>query len=221
MWLILWIIQSFLASFWMILTKKVVENKAVWNNWQTFISRMNHATFIGVLFIVSTYFLDIDNLKLNVSSDIINFKNVLLFLTSACLLYITYPLRRTAYANEKVSTLQPFAMLFQVFPVILGFTFIATERANVITFISAIVASFIVILPNIDFKNFKINKYSLMVLLSSIIKSWQIFIVLYFLTIVTPSNFYFIEISKDLISGDKAISKCKICHICWKPNIFL
>jgi hypothetical protein len=62
-------------------------------------------------------------------------------------------------------------MLFQVFPVILGFIFITTERANIITFLSAITASLIVIIPNIDWKNFKMNKYSLMVLTSSIIKS--------------------------------------------------
>jgi hypothetical protein len=62
-------------------------------------------------------------------------------------------------------------MLFQVFPVILGFIFIATERANLITFLSALTASFIVIIPNIDWKNFKMNKYSLMVLASSTIKS--------------------------------------------------
>ena len=84
-------------------------------------------------------------------------------------------------------------MLFQVFPVILGFIFIASERANLITFLVAIIASFIVIIPNIDWKEFKMNKYSFMVLLSSTIKSGQIFIVLYFLTIVSPISFYFIE----------------------------
>jgi drug/metabolite transporter (DMT)-like permease len=37
------------------------------------------------------------------------------------------------------------------------------------------------------------NKYSLMVLASSTIKSWQIFATLYFLKTLTPSTFYFIE----------------------------
>ncbi len=119
--------------------------------------------------------------------------NILLFMLATFWLYTTYPLRRNAYANEKISVLQPFAMLFQVFPVILGFIFLASERANIITFLMAILASFIVLIPNIDFKNFKMNKYSSMVLLSSIIKSWQVFAVLYFLTILSPSNFYFIE----------------------------
>lgn len=194
MWgIILWILQSFLNATWMILTKKVVENKKVWNNWQTLISRWNHAIFLAVLFILSYFFFQNKSLELNIPQSFWNFKNIALFLIATFWLYVTYPLRRIAYANEKVSTLQPFAMLFQVFPVILGFIFIASERANLITFLTAILASVVVIIPNIDFKNFKMNKYSLMVLTSSIIKSAQVFAVLYFLTILSPSNFYFIE----------------------------
>jgi hypothetical protein len=118
-----------------------------------------------------------------------------LFILSAIALYFTYYLRRTAYANEKVSVLQPFAMLFQIFPVIIGFIFIATERANLITFLMAILASFIVIIPSIDFKNLKINKYSLMVLLSSTIKSAQLFFILHLLLKLNPQTLYFIESS--------------------------
>jgi hypothetical protein len=77
--------------------------------------------------------------------------------------------------------------------VIIGFIFIASERANLITFISAIIASIIVIWASIDYKNFKFNKYSLMVLLSSIIKSFQIFSVIYFLTKFNPASYYFTE----------------------------
>gem|GEM_PF-1005982 len=84
-------------------------------------------------------------------------------------------------------------MLFQVFPIIIGFLFISTERENIITFIFALIASFIVIISNINIKNFKINKYSLMVLISSIIKSFQIFATLYFLTKLNPANFYLLE----------------------------
>jgi len=192
-WIILWVFQSFMNAFWMVLSKKVVENKAVWNNWQTFISRSNHAIFLVIIFIFSYFYLDIQNLEFSLPKNIINYKNIFLFSIATFWIYFTYFLRRNAYANEKVSVLQPFAMLFQVFPIILWFVFISSERANVITFIIAIIASFIVILPNLDFKNFKLNKYSSMVLLSSIIKSWQIFIVLYFLTLLSPITFYFIE----------------------------
>lgn len=192
-WIILWVFQSFMNSFWMVMTKKVVENKAVWNNWQIFISRWNHAIFLIVIFFITSTFFDIKSLNFNFPDNILSFKNIILFLLSTFWIYFTYYLRRTAYANEKVSVLQPFAMLFQVFPVILGFVFIASERANLITFLVAIVASFIVIIPNIEWKQFKMNKYSLMVLLSSTIKSWQIFIVLYFLTLFSPISFYFVE----------------------------
>jgi len=84
-------------------------------------------------------------------------------------------------------------MLFQVFPIIIWFIFIASEKANFITFISALVASFIVILPNIKINSLKINKYCLMVLTSSIIKSFQVFSTLYFLTILNSANFYLLE----------------------------
>jgi hypothetical protein len=57
----------------------------------------------------------------------------------------------------------------------------------------AIIASIIVILFSVDFKKFKINKYSLMVLASSTIKSVQIFAIIYMLTFLTPSSLYFIE----------------------------
>lgn len=193
-WIILWIFQSFMNAFGMVLSKKVVENKAVWNNWQTFISRTNHVIFIIIiLLIISIFSINIESMKFDLPENIISYTNIFLFVIATVWIYITYFLRRNAYANEKVSVLQPFAMLFQVFPVILGFIFIASERANLITFLVAIIASFIVILPNIDWKEFKMNKYSFMVLLSSTIKSGQLFVVLYFLTIVSPITFYFIE----------------------------
>jgi len=186
MWIILWIIQSFLNSVGMILTKKVLENKAVGNNIQTLFSRFNH--LIILLLVISLGFFDF---KLN--NSWFTYTDIVLLLVATTWLYITYPLRRIAYANEKISTLQPFAMLFQVFPVIIGFIFIASERANLITFIFALIASFIVIIPNIDLKTFKINKYSLMVLTSSIIKSFQLFATVYFLSKLDAVNFYLLE----------------------------
>jgi len=187
MWII-WIIQSFLGASWMVLTKKVLENKKIWNNWQTFISRFSHALIL--LFIFSVWFMGINY---NIPKEHITLFNISLWFISTIWIYITYPLRRIAYANEKISVLQPFTMLFQVFPIIIGFIFITSERANIITFIMAILASIVVIWANIDFKNIKINKYSLMVLTSSIIKSIQIFAILYFLTFISPASIYFTE----------------------------
>lgn len=186
MWIIIWIIQSFLNSIWMILTKKVLENKKVWNNIQTLFSRTNHFIIIILLFLF--WFFDF-----NITSGGFSNKDILLLLIATSWLYLTYPLRRTAYANEKISTLQPFSMLFQVFPIIIWFIFIASERANFLTFIFALLASMVAVLPNIDFKTFKINKYSLMVLISSIIKSFQLFATVYFLTKLDAVNFYLLE----------------------------
>jgi len=170
----------------MVLTKKVLENKLIWNNWQTFISRLSHA--IILLLIFSFWFIDYSIPKESITSF-----NIFLWIASTIWIYITYPLRRVAYANEKISVLQPFSMLFQVFPIIIGFIFIASERLNIITFFMATLAAMVVIWANIDFKNVKINKYSLMVLTSSIIKSVQIFAILYFLKFIEPASIYFIE----------------------------
>lgn len=184
--LIIGITQSFLNAFSMIFTKKILENKRVWNNVQTLFNRFYHLIIVSLLFILWIFNFELWNTYFS--------NNDLFILIIATIwLYITYPLRRIAYANEKVSVLQPFSMLFQVFPIIIWFIFIASERANIITFLAALIASAIVLIPNIDFKNFKINKYSLMILISSIIKSFQVFATLYFLTKLSPANFYFLE----------------------------
>ncbi len=184
--LILWILQAFFNASWMVLTKKVVENKIVWNNLQTFFSRSYHLIILSILFLFWVF---------NYNQTQANLENIdyFLLLLGSIWIYITYPLRRIAYANEKVSVLQPYAMLFQIFPVIIGFIFIASERANIITFLSALLASIVVIAINIDYKTFKFNKYSLMVLFSSIIKSFQIFVVIHLLTKLNPASFYFME----------------------------
>lgn len=182
------IIQSFFAAFGMILTKLVVENKIVGNNIQTLISRVTHIVLLFIIISIGFF----DTMYYVVPKGFI-FTDYLLLLVGTLGLYYTYYLRRTAYANEKVSRLQPFAMLFQVFPVIFSFIFIASERINIITFTMALAASFIVIIPSIDFKNFKINKYCLMVLTSSSIKSVQLFIVIYLLQKFNPVSFYITE----------------------------
>ncbi len=184
--LILWVFQSFLNATGMVLTKKVVENKVIWNNLQTLINRWYHFFIIWILFLLWVFNYNIADTNFSVNDFFI------LFIATSWL-YITYPLRRIAYAKEKISVLQPYAMLYQVFPIIIGFIFITSERANLITFLSAITASFVVILTSIDYKKFSFNKYSLMVLLSSTIKSFQIFAVLYFLTKFNPASYYFTE----------------------------
>lgn len=186
LWILMWIIQSFLNASWMVLTKKVVENKKIWNNLQTLFNRWYHLIIVWILFIIWIF-------KYNYIEAAMSINDFGLLLIATLWLYITYPLRRTAYANEKVSVLQPYAMLYQVFPIIIAFIFIASERANFITFISAMIASFVVIWTSIDYKKFKFNKYSWMVLISSIIKSFQVFAIIYFLTKFNPASYYFTE----------------------------
>ena len=170
----------------MVVSKLALQNKNVWNNFQTFFSRSAHIVIIALLFFTGI-------LEFQSPIWIFWIKEWLLLFWSWAALYFTYFLRREAYGNEKVSVLQPFAMIFQIFPIIFGFIFIASERTNIITFFMALVASAVVIIPSIDFKNFKMNRYCSMVLLSSTIKSVQIFIVLYLISILDSSTFYFIE----------------------------
>lgn len=170
----------------MILSKKIGENKKIWNDFLTLLNRGYHLIIIWILFLI--WFFDYNFVEASLSIN-----DILLFIIASWAIYVTYNLRRTAYANEKVSVLQPYAMLFQVFPIIIWFIFIATERMNVITFIFAIIASIIVIFANINLKNLKINRYSMMILTSSIIKSFQVFAVIYFLKKLNPASFYFTE----------------------------
>ncbi|MDD3144674.1 MAG: hypothetical protein PHV23_01025 [Candidatus Gracilibacteria bacterium] len=183
---ILGILQSFLNATGMVLGKIVLENKKIGNNLQTLFNRSYHFFIIIILFYIGIFHFELNKIDFT-------YKEYLIIIIATAGLYITYPLRRIAYASEKVSVLQPFAMLFQVFPIIIGFIFIASEKANFITFISALVASFIVILPNIKINSLKINKYCLMVLTSSIIKSFQVFSTIYFLTKLNSANFYLLE----------------------------
>ena len=183
---IIWVIQAILWSFWMILTKKVLLLRKIWNNRLTLNNRLIHLIILLPLIIFWA-------LEYKIPTDFLTLKNIWILLVWASLINVTYVLRRHAYKYEKVSVLQPFAMLYQVFPVIIGFIFIASERLNIITFFMAIIASLVTILPSIDYKNFKFSIYSLEVLISSLIKSWVLFWVIYLITIISPTTFYVLE----------------------------
>ncbi len=111
-WIIIWVFQSLFTSMWLIATKKVLEKKKVGNNIQTFFSRFNHFLILWVLILFWIFGFTFD-----IPSSELTLYNIFLFILSVWLLYTTYPLRRTAYANEKVSVLQPF---FNVVP---GFSY--------------------------------------------------------------------------------------------------
>lgn len=217
--MLVWILQSFLRALWMIFAKKVWANRQISNNWQNFFSRITHIIVILVLIFFGIFWF-----KYEIKWEYLTVFNISLFVVAVLAIYITYPLRRIAYLNEKISVLQPFTMLFQVFPVIIWFIFIATERLNVITFLMSLLASFVVILSSIDFKSLKINKYSMMVLASSIIKSIQIFAILYFLKFIPPETLYLTEsiaiaiLSISIIIFNKEIYQAKLLT---KDYIFL
>lgn len=188
MWYLIWIIQSIFSSISMILSKKVLENKKIWNDLQTFFIRLNYFLFIVIILYFGAF-----GISINIPENFFNIWNVWFFIFSTMILYVTYPLRRIAYANEKISVLQPFAMLSQIFPIVIGFIFLASERTSLATFFIALLTSFLVVWFSVDFGKIKINRYSMMVLTSSLIKSVQVFAVLYFLKILSPIWFFFFE----------------------------
>ncbi len=183
---IIWIFQSVLAALRMITDKKVANNKAIWNDILIFLSRGWHILFLIVLILFWIF-------DFNIPKENINLINFLILITSSVMIYFIFFLRKVSYSNEKVTVLQPFAMLAQVFPIIFWFIFIMAERENLITFLSALLASLIVIWTSIDYKNFKINKYSLLILFSSILKAIQVFAIIYLLDFVSPVTYYILE----------------------------
>jgi len=186
MGILLWIIQTFLWAAGKVLTKKMLEQRKIGDNWQTIFNKGWHI-------IIMIPFIFIWILSFDIPKQELTLFNILLFILWAILIASTYPFRRIAYANEKVSVLQPFEMLFQVFTIIIWFIFIATERANTITFMFAIIATLVVIAWSMQWKKVILNKYSAMIGLGSIIKSGQVFIMLYFIQILSPATFYTLE----------------------------
>ncbi len=108
------------------------------------------------------------------------------------MVYSTYPLRRTAYMNEKISVLQPFVMARQAFVVIASF-FLLSESVSVITFGSALLAVFVVTFAGTNGLKFAFNRYCAMVFGASLIQALQILIVVRFVSLWGAAGFYYVE----------------------------
>lgn len=223
--IILAISQAIFNSLGMIINKKILENKDISNDWQTFFARLYSFSVILVFIWIWVF-------TVKYKTDLLTSFNIMLYTVSISSLYFTYWLRREAYMNEKVSVLQPFSMMNWVFSIIIAFIFIKSEQESIITFISALIAFLILIISNIENKKLKINKYSLLILLSSFIKWVQIFASLYFLTLLSPVEFYFLEsiviifislfliiYKKDFVEIKKASKKYFALLFLW--NIFI
>ncbi len=182
----IWILQAALNALWLVFNKKIVSNTNIWNHLQIFFMRFVHI-FILIILVWFGF------LNFSIPTSLLTPLNLAIVLLWTFSLYFTYLLRNVAYRNEKVSTLQPFAMLYQVLPPLISFIFIASEKNSPITFLASLFASIIIIYSSINFKTFTINKYSGMVLLSSIIKSVQMFYMIYLIQFLSQSTFYILE----------------------------
>lgn len=167
------VLQSALNALSTVATQKVLVKRAVGNDWQTFVARLSNFVVLSVFAAFSVF-----ELPTNVFESGI-WTTFGLFALSTAMVYSTYPLRRTAYMNEKISVLQPFVMARQAFAVIASFLLLS-ESVSVITFVSAILAIFVVTFAGTGGLKLSFNRYCGMVFFASFIQALQVLLVVRF-----------------------------------------
>lgn len=157
-------IQSLFTAIGGVVSQKVLLRRSVGNNWQTILSRCVHLVLLFALLATSTFDIVFEPIQNN------PWYYGGMFVLGLSLLYVTYPLRRIALLNEKISTLQPFSLMRQVFSVVCAIVLLG-EHISSITLMLTFIAVGILIASNIENRKIVINKYSMMILLSSFIQA--------------------------------------------------
>lgn len=125
------ILQSALNALGTVVTQRVLVKRAVGNDWQTFIARTSNFAVLSVFLALSFFPFPTKVFESGLLTT------VGLFVISTAMVYSTYPLRRAAYMNEKISVLQPFVMARQAFVVVASY-FLLAESVSIVTFFSAL-----------------------------------------------------------------------------------
>lgn len=131
------------------------------------------------------------------------------------MVYSTYPLRRTAYMNEKISVLQPFVMARQAFVVVASY-FLLAESVSLVTFFAALSAIVVVTFAGTGGLKFSFNRYCGMILTASVIQALQILLVVKFVLLWGAAGFFYVEslaiavVSLVLIVTRKKFSEWKL-----------
>jgi hypothetical protein len=180
------VLQSALNALGTVVTQKVLAKRAVGNDWQTFIARGSNLVILTAFLSFSAFEFPRAAFETGAAAT------AGLFLLSTAMVYSTYPLRRTAYMNEKISVLQPFVMARQAFVVIASF-FLLSESVSVITFGSALLAIFVVTFAGTNGLKLAFNRYCAMVFGASLIQALQILIVVRFVSLWGAAGFYYVE----------------------------
>lgn len=132
--------------------------------------------------------------------------NLALLALSMTLMYASYPLRLGAYRNEKVTVLQPFAMARPVFTVILGFAFVASERANPWPFVFALLALAVIIGSQLKGGRLVFNRWSLMLAAAGLLGACQTFITVGFIRLLGGPAYYVAETAALLLISASALT---------------
>ncbi len=149
-----WILWALLVSLWDITYKKsiLVSEKKLSEDWYQFMSWVVSLVVTSLVYIFAVYF------SFQYLPDIFKIKTILIFLIIWIISVVGDYFFAYAFKNEKISVLTPYEESETIFTVILGFLFFSWVSTS--SFIFVLLAWFILFLWSIDYKNFKVNKYS-------------------------------------------------------------
>ncbi len=182
------VIQATFAGVATVLDKKVFAKRTVGADWQTLFQRITNLVFLIPLF----WFGILKPLE-NGFEPLVSGDGPWLLACSMALLYATYPLRRAAVMNEKVTVLQPFALSKNLFCVIFAFAFIPAERGNPWPFAFSVLALAILIGSQAGKSGIKFNRWTMSMLGGMFLLSIQSFFTLKFVKEVGGTAYYFAE----------------------------
>lgn len=180
------ILQSALNALSTVVTQRVLVRRAVGNDWQTFIARTSNFALLSVFLAASFFEFPKEAFE---SGWLVTLG---LFALSTAMVYSTYPLRRTAYMNEKISVLQPFVMARQAFVVMASY-FLLSESVSPITFFAALSAIVVVTFAGTGGLKLSFNRYCAMIFAASFIQALQILLVVRFVNLWGAAGFFFVE----------------------------
>lgn len=119
-------------------------------------------------------------------------------------------IKQYCYKNEKISVLQPFEPIKEIFSILVWF-FLFVNTSSWVTFIIAIITFFVIWLFSFDFRKFRFSRISSLYILSQIIYGidiiflayamsfiWEVEFLTIFWFIVFPAMFFYNVFSKNL-----------------------
>lgn len=208
------ILQSALNALGTVATQRVLVKRAVGNDWQTFIARTGNFAVLSVILLIPVFgghaFFEFPSRPFESGW----WATAGLFALSTAMVYSTYPLRRSAYMNEKISVLQPFVMARQAFVVVASY-FALSESVSLVTFFAALAAIVVVTFSGSGGLKLSFNKYCAMIFAASFIQAMQIMLVVHFVKLWGAAGFFYVEsIAIALISAVLVVSRGKFSE--WK-----